>query len=114
MAGNVREWCFNGSGGQECVRGGSWSDPAYMVVRGQKLEPLDRSVLYGFRCVKRAERPVDRNRLLDSIAAPSVDEGIPAEPSEEVFAASSGLYRRDHTDLQPLVESTTQSRNWRR
>jgi eukaryotic-like serine/threonine-protein kinase len=114
MAGNVREWCFNGSGGQKFILGSSWSDPAYMFVRGQKLEPFDRSVLNGFRCVKRAGRPVDRNRLLDSIPAPSVDEGIPAEPSEEVFAATSRLYRRDRTDLQPLVESTTQSRNWRR
>lgn len=37
MAGNVREWCWNESGDQRCVMGGSWNEPAYMFDVGYSL-----------------------------------------------------------------------------
>ena len=39
MAGNVREWCWNASGPQRYLLGGSWADPAYMLTRGQLAPP---------------------------------------------------------------------------
>src|SRR5262249_5404204 len=32
MAGNVREWCWNGTRGKRHLLGGAWSDPAYLFI----------------------------------------------------------------------------------
>lgn len=112
MAGNVREWCFNESDGLNFILGGAWSDPSYIFVRGEKLDPFNRSALNGFRCIKPSQRS-NRSRLLGSIPAPALDEGIPVTPSVEVFTISSRLYEHEKTNLQPIVESMKQSQNWR-
>lgn len=43
MGGNVREWCWNAVGDQRFALGGFWSDPGYMLARGQALSAWDRT-----------------------------------------------------------------------
>jgi serine/threonine protein kinase/formylglycine-generating enzyme required for sulfatase activity len=50
MAGNVREWCWNGNGEKRYCLGGMWSDPGYMFNESVSLSPWDRSSGNGFRC----------------------------------------------------------------
>ncbi len=55
MAGNVREWCWNGSSreGQRFILGGGWNDPTYAFDSdATTLPPLDRSPGNGLRCIK--------------------------------------------------------------
>src|SRR5215471_12980853 len=52
MAGNVREWCRNGTGGRRYVLGGGWSDPGYMFSSSDAQLPFDRSPINGLRCAK--------------------------------------------------------------
>ncbi len=114
IAGNVREWCFNGSDDMRFILGGAWSDPAYMFVRGQKLPPLNRSITNGFRCIRYAEPVVSQPQLAGSIS-PAVSDHISMVPaSDEVWRTSSSLYAYDHSDLNPTVESITDSELWRR
>ncbi len=114
MAGNVREWCFNESGGQRFILGGAWADPAYMFTRGQKLPPLNRSLMNGFRCVRSFERVAPQQQLAAPIPAHPFDRTTLSRASDEVFAASRALYAYEHTDLHAVVESTTDSELWRR
>ncbi len=114
MAGNVREWCFNESAGQRFILGGAWSEPTYMSIRGQKLQPFSRSPLNGLRCAKSGAKPAGQDLLTNAIPAPSLDEATPVTPSAEVFATSRHLYQYQHSDLQPIVESKSEFQFWRR
>ncbi len=76
-AGNVSEWCWNASGSERYLLGGSWSDPGYTFGHAQVRDPFDRSVANGVRCV----------RYLDS-------DGVPAKAGSPVeFLARD--YRRE-------------------
>jgi formylglycine-generating enzyme required for sulfatase activity/DNA-binding winged helix-turn-helix (wHTH) protein/dienelactone hydrolase len=114
MAGNVREWCLNESGGMRFILGGAWSDPTYMFTRGQKLPPLNRSPTNGFRCVRSVE-PVEAQPQLATPIPPAVSNRMSLTPaSDGVFETYRSLYAYDHTDLHPTVESVTDSEVWRR
>ncbi len=52
MAGNVREWCYNGKEDKRCVLGGAWDDPHYSYWTASLIPAFDRSQKNGFRCVK--------------------------------------------------------------
>ncbi len=114
MAGNVREWCFNQSGGMRFILGGAWSDPTYMFTRGQRLPPLDRSVTNGLRCVKSVGAIALQPQLAGPISPPVFDRAILTPVSDEVFESSRSLYAHDHTDLHPKLQSVTDSEMWRR
>ena len=56
MAGNVREWCWNQSGANRWILGGSWNDVSYMSAVPYTLPPLDRSAGNGFRIARYSEK----------------------------------------------------------
>ena len=56
MAGNVREWCWNLSGPNRWILGGSWSDVSYMSAVPYAVPPLDRSAGNGFRIARYSEK----------------------------------------------------------
>ena len=56
MAGNVREWCFNGDSVTHVTFGGAWNDPFYQYRMINKVNALDRSEKNGLRCVKYIEK----------------------------------------------------------
>ena len=52
MAGNVKEWCWNETGGRRYVLGGSSTDVNYMFRDPDAQNAFDRSPGFGFRCVR--------------------------------------------------------------
>jgi predicted esterase len=54
LAGNVREWCYNGGGlsGESYILGGGWNDPTYSFNDAYTQPSIDRSITNGFRCIK--------------------------------------------------------------
>ncbi len=54
LAGNVREWCFNGNGENAVsyILGGGWNDPTYSFNDAYTQPSIDRSLSNGFRCIK--------------------------------------------------------------
>jgi hypothetical protein len=54
LAGNVREWCYNGDGvnGESYILGGGWNDPTYSFNDAYTQLSIDRSLSNGFRCIK--------------------------------------------------------------
>jgi formylglycine-generating enzyme required for sulfatase activity/predicted Ser/Thr protein kinase len=116
MAGNAREWCWNESGGNHMILGGSWVDPNYMLARGQTASPWDRSSANGFRCMKY----LNTNRNQDKIAAPFAPYHPPdyfkmKPASDEVFEVYRRLYSHQNTPLNAVVESSDETADlWRR
>lgn len=53
MAGNVREWCENSTGGEErYILGGGWTDPPYGFTDAYAQPASDRAPINGIRLVK--------------------------------------------------------------
>ena len=52
MAGNVKEWCWNESGGKRFILGGAWNEPSYSYTDLDGQQPLTRASTNGFRLVK--------------------------------------------------------------
>jgi dienelactone hydrolase len=109
MAGNVREWCVNATGGSRYVLGGGWSDPDYSFTDAYAQEPGDRSYINGIRLVEyapgdstlaTASRPVER-LFRDFVRERPVPDAV------------FGIYRRqfeyDRRPLRAVVEATDSS-----
>ena len=116
MAGNVKEWCLNGTGPNRYILGGAWNEPVYMFNDPDAQSPFARHPTYGFRCIK-VDRPEDLSVALTSPIALGSRDPRKAKPvSEPVFQTwRSLLYAFDHGDLDVKVQSTDDSSpEWRR
>jgi serine/threonine protein kinase/formylglycine-generating enzyme required for sulfatase activity len=113
MAGNVKEWCLNESGGgRRYILGGGFGEPQYMFVDQDAQSPWDRKPNFGFRCVKLTSPP-------PSAAAAKIepafrDYGKEKPVSDEVFRAYKGLYAYDKGELNARVEETATAADWTR
>jgi dienelactone hydrolase/cbb3-type cytochrome oxidase subunit 3 len=116
VVGNVREWAWNEIGGRRHILGGGWTDKAEGLAGNDNLDPFDRSIVNGFRCVRYAD-PV---RALQEFGGPRSVERFPdyykIKPvSDEVFDLYKGLYAYDRKPLKPVVESVVEASDlWRR
>ncbi|HEX5387287.1 MAG TPA: protein kinase [Gemmatimonadales bacterium] len=105
MAGNAREWCFNGTGSERYILGGGWNDPTYAFNDAYAQDPFDRTATNGFRVVRylsdenlaAAERPIVRDFRDFSKERPV---------SDQVFAAYRRMYDYDRTRLNAVVDTT--------
>jgi dienelactone hydrolase/tRNA A-37 threonylcarbamoyl transferase component Bud32 len=115
MAGNVKEWCLNATGGKQYILGGAWSEPVYMFNDLDAQSPFARHATHGFRCIK-MDRPEDLSASVTAAIESSSRDPRKAKPvSEPVFQTwRSLLYSFDHGDLKVQVESVDDSsREWR-
>jgi tRNA A-37 threonylcarbamoyl transferase component Bud32/dienelactone hydrolase len=107
MAGNVKEWCFNRTGGKRYTLGGAWDEPVYHYQTPDAQRPLTRSERFGFRCA-RYERPPD-----EALTAPV--ERIWRDYSKEkpvddrAFALIRSIYAYDRTDLKAETHRVAKS-----
>lgn len=114
MAGNVREWIANSSGGDtRMLLGGAWNSQAYIYGEAEAFAAFDRSAGNGFRCV-RNNTPVPK-QAADPIQ-PLVRDFTKYKPvSDAVFHAYSAMYAYEKTSLnekaEGLVEDTA---DWRK
>ncbi|MFC1765299.1 protein kinase [Planctomycetota bacterium] len=120
MAGNVKEWCHNGTHVVEDLRyilGGAWGEPTYMFAAEDFRSPWDRSALNGFRC---AQYPEGKASLPPKVFAPftlypSRDVSDLESFSDDEFRSLKAQYQYDRTPLHATVESTEDdSPFWRR
>ena len=113
MAGNVKEWCLNETGGgKRMILGGAWSEATYKFTEPDALSSFDRSALNGFRCVRYSSPPPASwlSALRPVVRAPNEK---PA--SDALFAAYSGQYAYDRTELAASVDRADDSAPyWRR
>jgi eukaryotic-like serine/threonine-protein kinase len=106
MAGNAREWCWNESGGSRFILGGSWSDPSYMLTRGQTAPPLDRSNTNGFRCVKDTRDGDGMATLTAPLAPYRPPDYLKATPvADDAFEVYRNLYRYEKTPLDAAIDA---------
>jgi predicted esterase len=117
VVGNVREWAWNEIGGRRYVLGGGWTDKAENLFAARdNLDPFDRSIVNGFRCVRYA----DPARALQQFGGPRSAESFPdyyrvTPVSNQVFDVYRGLYAYDKKPLNPVVESVAEDSDlWRR
>jgi formylglycine-generating enzyme required for sulfatase activity/predicted esterase len=113
MAGNVREWCWNDSAGRRLVRGGAWSDLAYMFSDVDAVEPWDRSAQNGIRCVR--YDAAAETGIQAPVTRFSRDYRHAKPVPNSVFRHFQSLYAYDSHDLNALSEGTDQDTPaWRR
>lgn len=115
MAGNIREWCWNGNGEKNYCLGGMWSDPSYMFNETMALSTWDRSPGNGFRCALYPEDVPLPKKLLREINLGFYDPyTIPPYP-KEVFQARKAMYAYPKIPLDPVIENETPGgRDWKR
>jgi len=111
LAGNAKEWVWNGTDGLRYIMGGSWNEPPYMATAADARESLDRAATHGFRLVKRITPP-DPSTLADFRALAA--HFPPRAPvSDEVFEAFTRFYIYERTPLDAVVEGSSENEDWR-
>jgi eukaryotic-like serine/threonine-protein kinase len=113
MAGNVKEWCWNETGGQRYIRGGAWNEPVYLFSDLDARLPWDRSPQNGIRCVRydvRAEAGIQA-----PVTAPIRDFSKEKPVPDKVFQFYGSLYAYDPADLDSRVEGVDEENSyWKR
>lgn len=111
LAGNAREWCFNGSNqaGQRYVLGGGWNDPTYSFNDSYTQSAFDRSVANGFRCMKELPGDTNMSALIGEIAPLFRDYKIEKPVDDKTFALYLNQFMYDKSPLESQVEKTMES-----
>jgi len=113
MAGNVREWCWEGTPLGRCTRGGAWDDLNYMYGNISQQPALNRSPRNGFRCVVYTDVNAIPPVAWEPYEDPERDFYAATPVSDEVFRAYLNQFRYDEGPLDPVVESRDDSpENW--
>ncbi len=107
MAGNVKEWCWNESGGRRYLLGGAYSDAVYAYTEPDAQVAFDRSPLNGFRCARYAAPPPEDQ--LRGIPALSRDFSKEKPVTDEVFRVYQGFYAYDKGPLDAKSEGVDDS-----
>lgn len=114
MAGNVREWIANPSGGDtRMLLGGAWNSQVYIYGEAEALAAFDRSPGNGFRCV-RNNTPVPK-QAADPIQ-PLVRDFTKYKPaSDPVFHAYGAMYAYEKAPLNAKNEGVVEeTADWRK
>jgi formylglycine-generating enzyme required for sulfatase activity len=112
MAGNVSEWVANETPDGFVTAGGSWRDPPYIFGDYGAFPAFHASDHLGFRCALTTPGAAG-----DQGGAPiTAREQAPSYPrsSEASFRAWLSHYRYDRTPLDPRMEETVETPEWRR
>ncbi|HVD92844.1 MAG TPA: protein kinase [Vicinamibacterales bacterium] len=110
MAGNVKEWCVNETGGRRFLLGGAWDEPRTMFGDFDAREPFERAAEYGFRGATYL-RPLSAAVLAP---VPAAGEPKPFHPpvGDDIFAIYRRQYAADHPPLNAQVEATETTEAW--
>jgi formylglycine-generating enzyme required for sulfatase activity/DNA-binding winged helix-turn-helix (wHTH) protein len=109
MAGNVREWCWNGTGTRRYIAGGAWNDQRYKYLDLNAVDPFDRSPANGFRCIK-SEGKAPPAALLRPVEQATRDYLREKPVNDGAFKVIRSLYTYDQTDLKASTELRTRGR----
>ena len=110
IAGNVREWCWNGTQDGRVVMGGAWNDVSYIFTSISQAPPFDRSPKNGFRCVDYMDKSKFPEAVWDPFEIYQGRDFYNEKPvSDEVFEVYRNQFLYDKTDLQPVIEERDES-----
>ena len=111
MAGNAREWVFNGTGHahERYLLGGGWNDPNYGFTDAFAISAWDRTETNGFRCIVYFEANDNQERLSQPLVAAFRDYYAEEPVNDAEFAAILRQYAYDKTPLDARVEGTDDS-----
>jgi len=106
LAGNVREWIWNESGGghQHFIMGGGWTDPDWAFSDAYAQAPFDRSPTNGFRCIRIPGSEPNLASLQRAVEKPFRDFAKEKPASDEAFAQYLRLFDYDKTPLDARIE----------
>jgi dienelactone hydrolase len=107
MAGNVREWCWNATGGSRVIRGGAWDDATYLSANVSQAPALDRSPRNGLRCVLYPDTTGIGKETFGSLENNAVDFSRAKPVPDSVFQAYRDQFSYDKQDLEAKVEWRT-------
>jgi len=109
LAGNVREWCYNGNGvnGESYILGGGWNDPTYSFNEAGVQPSIDRSLSNGFRCIIQLPGDTMFNSLSGDLKSEFRDYSIEKPVDDKTFNIFLRQYEYDKTPLNAQVVSTT-------
>jgi eukaryotic-like serine/threonine-protein kinase len=117
MAGNMKEWCWDGTDDRQYILGGAWNEPDYQFLFPDARRPFDRDATYGFRCV-RYQSPVSEALLapVPANAFASVDRRQDKPADDQAYRIYANLHSYEKTPLKPALESVDEnsSQYWRR
>jgi class 3 adenylate cyclase len=109
MAGNVREWCQNiqSNSGNAFILGGGWSDDpySYNIIYGQ--DPMDRSVINGFRCIRYLNKPEEMDVISRDIPMQYRDYDKEKPVDDQTFEILLRQFNYDRTELNEQIEYYT-------
>ncbi len=113
MAGNVKEWCWNGTTtGRRFVLGGAFNDADYQFRDQDAQSPFDRRPGFGFRLI---EQPAAlETRLTDPIVTVERDPAALEPVDDAVYAVYARQFDYDPAPLAARVEDTVETSSWRR
>jgi dienelactone hydrolase len=112
MAGNVREWVWNAEGERRYTLGGAWSDPTYLYIGPDALDPLDRSPILGVRLALYEEPPAEDCFGAIQYVVRDLSKVRPVD--DRTFAIFKRLFDYDPGELGTQLESVDDSsEHWR-
>ena len=106
LAGNVREWVWNasGGGGDHFILGGGWNDPDYAFNDAFAQAGFDRSPTNGLRCIQYLENEPNLTALKRPIKRQVRDFKSEKPVSDAVFAQFLRQFAYDRTPLDARIE----------
>jgi class 3 adenylate cyclase/cephalosporin-C deacetylase-like acetyl esterase len=106
MAGNIKEWCWNEAGqGKRYILGGGWQEPPYMFSAPDAQPPLNRSPLFGFRCIQVLSNAPPQG--VDDPVAPAFRDYTKEQPvNDQTFEYYRRQFIYDKTDLNARTEGS--------
>jgi len=102
MAGNVKEWVWNGAGDRRYVLGGSWNEPSYMFHDPDAQNPFLRDSHIGFRCAQYVDPPPARTLAPIPHSEPYHVGRSPVD--DKTFQIYQRRYAYDKTPLEAKTE----------
>jgi dienelactone hydrolase len=114
MAGNVKEWCSNGSNDRRFLLGGAWDEPRYMFADFDAKRPFERAPEYGFRLAKYLGPVPSAATAPVPIEALAPDASKRAPVGDDIFAVYRRQYEYDRGPLNAVVEATEETDIWLR
>jgi hypothetical protein len=114
LAGNVREWCRNGStrGNVRFILGGGHGDEGWAFNDAFAQSAWDRSEINGFRCMRYLKPEDERPELTRTIEVPFRDFRKETPVSDETFAIFKRQFEYDRTPLNATIESEDEYDDW--
>ena len=111
MAGNIKEWCWNESGGGRMILGGGWNEPTYMYADRDAQPAFSRAATHGIRLVKNVD-PQPANSY--ARVPPAARNYTVEKPIDDAaFAIVKNLYAFDPSPLDGRLDTTETAPDWR-